>query len=89
MSARARHIAVGDGLVQRDQRLDDLARLFRREEPVAAETDHEPAAAAAAEVRRQFLRRRAQVEEVHRQRELDVAVRIEAFDELVALVRQV
>ena len=89
MPARAGDVAVADRLVQRDERLDDLARLLRREEPVAAEADDEPAASAAGEVRRQFLRRGAQVEEVHRERELDVAVRVEALDEFIPLIGQV
>src|SRR5262249_19456813 len=39
---RALHIAVADRSVVRNEGIDDLAGLLRREQPVAGETEHQP-----------------------------------------------
>ena len=89
MPAGALHIAVGDGAAKGEEGVYDLARLLRREEPVAREAEDEPLAAAAREAGAELRRRGAEVEAVHRHRERVVAVGVKALDELVPLVGKV
>ena len=89
VAATALDVAVADRLTGGNQRVDDLLRLERREQPVARETHQQPAAAGGADRRGEFFRGIPQIEQVHRHRKRQVAVGVETLAEAVSLVRQI
>ena len=89
VSAVALDVAVGDGRVVGDERVDDVARLVGRKQPVAGVADDQPATLRGPERGGQFRRRASEVEQIHRRRERDVAVSVEPLDKLRAEIAQV
>ena len=72
-----------------NQRVRDVAGLAGREKPVAGKTQHQPAAFRRTKAGRQLFRRSAQIEQIHRQRQREVTVRVEALHELRSLMTEI
>ena len=89
VAAVALHVAITHRLAFGDQGVDHLLRLERREEPVGGKAHQQPAALRTGQGPAKFLARVAQVEQVDGHGEHEIAVGVEALDELVALVGQV
>src|SRR5919106_5156623 len=89
-------VAIGLDLAERDvgrhrvQRAHQIAALGGRKQPVGAERDHAKAGARAAKrLGEHAALRSRQVEIVHRARDVEIGVGIEAVDETDALMAQV
>ena len=89
VAALAGDIAVAHGFAEGNQRVDYFLRLLRREQPVARETDDQPAALGLGQMSREFRRILADIEEIHGQRQLDIAVGVESFHEFITLIGEI